>query len=126
MNFKPIKISHKINTKPNRQIADETIYSTRTVDDTEYLIEKIKNIYDPKDKACKRLVQDILNEDDQKYLMAQHDPQTFEIIRDIVRYHYDQFKEDKKMYKITKKKGKEEINLVGDNPLAAYEIIIYI
>ncbi len=119
--FKPIKISHKINTKPNRQIADETIYSTRKVDDTEYLIEKIKNIYDPKDKACKRLIENILNQDDQKYLMAKHDPQTFEIIRDIVRYHYDQFKEDKKMYKVTKKKGKEEITLVGENPLTAYE-----
>lgn len=121
LNFKPIKISHKINTKPNRQIADETIYSTRKVGETEYLIEKISNIYDPKEKKCKRLVQDILNEDDQKYLMAKHDPQTFEMIRDIVKNHYQQFKEDKKTYKVAKKKGKEEITLVGDNPLAAYE-----
>lgn len=48
MHFNPIKISHKVDTKPNRQIADETIYSTRNVDGTDYLIEKIPNIYDPK------------------------------------------------------------------------------
>lgn len=41
MHFNPIKISHKVNTKPNRQIANETIYSTRNVDGTDYLIERI-------------------------------------------------------------------------------------
>lgn len=121
MCFNPIKISHKVNTKPNRQIADETIYSTRNVDGTDYLIEKIPNIYDPKDKKCIRLVQDILNGEDEKYLMAKHDPQTFDLIRDIVKYHYEQFKSDSKMYKASKKKGEEIITLVGENPLTKYK-----
>lgn len=121
MCFNPIKISHKVNTKPNRQIADETIYSTRSVDGTDYLIEKIPNIYDPKDKKCIRLIQDILNGEDEKYLMAKHDPQTFDLIRDIVKYHYEQFKSDSKMYKVTKKKNKEIITLVGENPLTKYK-----
>lgn len=121
MCFNPIKISHKVNTKPNRQIADETIYSTRSVDGTDYLIEKIPNIYDPKDKKCIRLIQDILNGEDEKYLMAKHDPQTFDLIRDIVKYHYEQFKSDSKMYKVTKKKDKEIITLVGENPLTKYK-----
>ena len=121
MCFNPIKISHKVNTKPNRQIADETIYSTRSVDGTDYLIEKIPNIYDPKDKKCIRLIQDILNGEDEKYLMAKHDPQTFDLIRGIVKYHYEQFKSDSKMYKVTKKKDKEIITLVGENPLTKYK-----
>lgn len=121
MCFNPIKISHKVNTKPNRQIADETIYSTRNVDGTDYLIEKIPNIYDPKDKKCIRLVQDISNGEDEKYLMAKHDPQTFDLIRDIVKYHYEQFKSDSKMYKASKKKGEEIITLVGENPLTKYK-----
>lgn len=118
MHFNPIKISHKVDTKPNRQIADETIYSTRNVDGTDYLIEKIPNIYDPKNK---RLVEDILNGNDTKYLMSKHDPQTFDFIRDIVKHHYEQFKSDSKIYKITKKKGEETITLVGDNPLVKYK-----
>lgn len=121
MCFNPIKISHKVNTKPNRQIADETIYSTRNVDGTDYLIEKIPNIYDPKDKKCICLIQDILNGEDEKYLMEKHDPQTFDLIRDIVKYHYEQFKSDSKMYKVTKKKGEEIITLVGENPLTKYK-----
>lgn len=121
MMFKPIKISHKINTKPNRQIADETIYSTRKYNDTDYLIEKISDIYDSKDKKCKRLVEDILNGTDDKYLMAKHDPQTFKLIQDIVKYHYEQYKEDGKTYKTIEKKGKKEISLNGENPLTSYK-----
>ena len=45
MHYPLIKISHKIDTKPNRQISDETIYSTRQVNGTEMLVERIKNIF---------------------------------------------------------------------------------
>lgn len=121
MLFYPIKISHKINTKPNRQIADETIYSTRKYGDTDYLIEKIPDIYDPKDKKCKRLVENILNGTDNIYLMSKHDPQTFQLIQDIIKYHYEQFKDDGKTYKIAEKKGKKKIILNGENPLTSYK-----
>lgn len=126
MIYPPIKISHKINTKPNRQIANETIYSTRSVDGIDYLVEKIADIYDPKEKKCKTLVEDILNHNEQKYLMAQHDPKTFDLIKQIIEYHYAQFHEDPKMYKTEIKERKSgnvktEIKLIGDNPLAKYK-----
>lgn len=125
MIYPPIKISHKINTKPNRQIANETIYSTRSVDGVDYLVEKIADIYDPKEKKCKTLIEDILNHNEQKYLMAQHDPQTFDLIKQVVEYHYAQFHEDTKMYKTEikeRKSGnvKKKIKLIGNNPLTSY------
>lgn len=74
MHYPLIKVSHKIDSKPNRQIADETIYSTRMVDGQEMLVEKIKNIYDPKDKQVFKLVNAIINNETDKYIMAQKDP----------------------------------------------------
>lgn len=70
MRYPLIKISHKIDTKPNRQIADETIYSTRFVDNEQMLVERIKNIYDPspKIKAVVNLVEDIINGTTDKYI----------------------------------------------------------
>ncbi len=123
MIFKPIKISHKIDTKPNRQIAIETIYSTRKYNGADYYVEKISDIYAPTPKAnqCKSLVENILNGKTDIYLMAKHDPQTFKLIQDIVKYHYEQFKDDGKTYKIVEKKGKKEIVLNGENPLASYK-----
>ena len=56
MHYPLIKVSHKIDTKPNRQIADETIYSTRNIEGQDMLVEKIKNIYDPKEKKAIELV----------------------------------------------------------------------
>ena len=114
MAYPPIKISHKINTKPNRQVSDETIYSTRELDGKEMIIQKYKDIYDPKFKA---LTQDILNGKVERYLMARNDPQTFESIAEIIRHHYEQFKDSKDHYKM--KSGK--IELVGENPLTAYK-----
>lgn len=121
MLYEPIKISHKIDAKPNRQIANETIYSTRLVNGEDYLIEKIRNIYDPKNKECITLIEDILNHNDEKYLMAQHDPKTFELLKKIVMDHYAQFHEDPKLYKTEIKEDKVVIKLLGDNPLAKYK-----
>lgn len=44
MHYPLIKVSHKIDTKPNRQIADETIYSTRNIEGQDMLVEKIKEV----------------------------------------------------------------------------------
>lgn len=112
---KVTKFSHKIDTKPNRQIADETIYSTRTINGEQKLIKKFGDIYDPK---FDKLTNDILNKDyENKYLMAIHDPQTFKKFIDIVENHYETFKDDKKVYKLEKNK----IKLVGENPLYIYK-----
>ena len=114
---KPIKISHKIDTKPNRQIADETIYSTRNVDGIDYVVQKYKDIYDPK---FTKLTDDIVNGNEQKYLMAKYDPQTFTMIKDIIMNHFDQFKDSDEYYKKKEKKGKVIYELVGENPLTQY------
>lgn len=112
---KVTKFSHKIDTKPNRKIADDTIYSTRIIEGEEKLIKKYGDIYDPK---FDKLTNDILNESYQnKYLMAIHDPQTFEKIIKIIKVHYDTYKDDSKMY--TLEKGK--IKLKGENPLFSYK-----
>lgn len=121
MLYPPIKISHKIDTKPNRQIADETIYSTRRLEEGDYLIEKIPDIYDPTSKKCKALIEDILNHNEQKYLMAQHDPQTFDTIKKIVEDHYAQFNKDTEIYQIKQKKNQNIIQLTGKNPLAEFK-----
>ena len=112
---KVTKYSHKIDTKPNRQVADETIYSTRCIEGEQKLIKKYGNVYDPK---FDKLTNDILNDEYQsKYLMFIHDPQTFNKIKQIVENHYQTFKDDKKIYIL--KKGK--INLVGENPLYLFK-----
>ena len=113
--YAPIKISHKVDTKPNRQVADETIYSTRIVDGQEKRVMKFKDIYDPK---FKELTEDIINHDaEDKYIMAKKDPATFEEIVRIVLNHYETFKDDPKQY-VKDKKG---VKLKGENPLTAYK-----
>lgn len=119
LSFKPIKISWKVDTKPNRQISDETIYSARITEDGAKLVEKIPNIYDPdkKNKKIKNMINGIIN-DESTLLMKENDPQTFDILKEIVVNHFDTYKESKDYYK-KDKKGKYE--LVGENPLAVYK-----
>lgn len=115
LTYAPIKISHKVDTKPNRQVADETIYSTRIVDGQEKRVMKFKDIYDPK---FKNLTEDIVNgKAEDKYIMAKKDPATFEEIVRIVLNHYETFKNDPKQY-VKDKKG---VKLKGENPLTAYK-----
>lgn len=113
--YAPIKISHKVDTKPNRQVADETIYSTRIVDGQEKRVMKFKDIYDPK---FKNLAEDIVNgKAEDKYIMAKKDSATFKEIVRIVLNHYETFKDDPKQY-VKDKKG---VKLKGENPLTAYK-----
>ena len=116
MEYKPIKLSHKIDTKPNRQIADETIYSTRTVNETEYVVKKYANIYDSKfDKLTNSIIN---NEGKDKWLMYKNDPKTFEIIEKIVMNHFEMFKDDHDKYVQKLEKGKFKYYLKGpNNPL---------
>lgn len=116
MHYPLIKVSHKIDTKPNRQIADETIYSTRFVNGAEMLVEKVKNIYDPKEKAAITLVNNIINNETDKYIMASKDPQTFNKIKEVVMNHFETYKESKEYYIINK--GKYELK--STNPLTLY------
>jgi len=113
--YAPIKISHKVDTKPNRQVANDTIYSTRIVDGEEKRVMKFKDIYDPK---FKELTEDVINNAaENKYIMAKKDPATFEEISRIILDHYETFKDDPKQYVM----GKDGVKLKGENPLTAYK-----
>lgn len=118
MHHQPIKISHKIDTKPNRQVADKTIYSTRMVNQEEQVVKKYKDIYAPDFTA---LAEDILNGKEDKYLMYQHDPQTFAIIRDIVMDHFQTYQDDPDIYSKKISKTVVEYTIKGkNNPLSVY------
>ena len=117
MHYPLIKVSHKIDTKPNRKIADETIYSTRNIEGQDMLVEKIKNIYDPKEKKAIELVNNIINDDTDKYIMKHKDSQTFEKIKEVVLNHFNDYKDSKEYYVIDKK-GK--YSLKEESPLTSY------
>ena len=117
MHYPLIKVSHKIDTKPNRQIADETIYSTRNIEGQDMLVEKIKNIYDPKEKKAIELANNIINDDTDKYIMKHKDPQTFEKIKEVVLNHFNDYKDSKEYYVIDKN-GK--YSLKEESPLTSY------
>ena len=92
------KYSYKVDRKPNRQVADATIYSTRTgvvkdskgdksfkidVDSEEhYVVAKIKDIY--QDNDAKRFM-DRYKKDKTQFLMYHHDPQTFKILEEVMK-----------------------------------------
>lgn len=118
--YPPIKISHKIDTKPNRKIARDTIYSSRLTENGEMLVERIKDIYAPSDKQVKQMIEDIIN-DESRLLMKDNDPQTYDILKDIVMHDFETFKDSPKHYKSETKNGVIKYQLVGDNPLLRYK-----
>lgn len=71
------KFSWKIDSKPNRSISDQTIYSTRRFGKDDYIIKK-DNIYDMNKEKAKKFFEKV--QDQEKLLMYQHDPETFNII----------------------------------------------
>lgn len=103
-NYKVEKFSWMVDTKPNRSIADQTIYSTREVNGDHFVVKKYKDIYANKmgTKFCP-IADDIMNGNIDRYLMHKNDPLTWSIMEDIVRKYYDQFKEDKDKISINKK-----------------------
>lgn len=115
-NLKVIKFSHKVDTKPNRAIADETIYSTRIIDGQDKVIKKYKDIYDSSFTA---LANDIINKQyENKYLMAMHDPQTFSVIKDYIEHWYNEFKNDETKINLKDKGVKKPFK---KNPLSDYK-----
>lgn len=120
--YPPIKISHKVDTKPNRQIADETIYSIRKKGDEDKLIGKY-DIYAPKDTTGNKvsvMIEGIIN-NESTLLMKDNDPQTYKILEDIVMHDFEMFKDSKEHYKKETKKGITKYKLVGENPLSRYK-----
>lgn len=84
-----IKYSHKVDKKVNRAISDATLYSTRKIEDDDYIVEKYKNIYDnnTSKKVIKKIKDDISQYKDpneSKILMRKHDNKTFEKLVKII------------------------------------------
>ena len=80
------RFSYKIDSKVNRQVCDETIYSTRKYDGNEYVIKKFKNIYDKEGESLTKLFS---NGNGNKLLMYRNDRQTYDILQKI----YDEYKD---------------------------------
>lgn len=84
-NYKNYKYSHKVDMKPNRQLMDDTLYSTRKRDNKEYIIRKYKDIYN---KDNDRLVK-MVKKDPEKLLMFHHDPKTFDTLKQLIDRYAD-------------------------------------
>jgi len=89
------KFSWKIDSKPNRTISDQTIYSTRRFGKDDYIIKK-ENLYDMKKDRAKKFFEEV--KDQEKLLMYRHDPETFNIILKA----YEQYKHETYPFKIYK------------------------
>lgn len=85
---KDIKYSWKIDTKPNRQISDETIYSTRIINDVHRVVKKYNDIYSIESSKLKGIFSE---KNKVNLLVYQHDIKTFEIILKA----YEQYEHEK-------------------------------
>ena len=82
-----ILFAYQQDSKVNRKISDATIYTTRKRGDEEITVAKIKDIYSIEgyDEFLK-----VYQKDPSKFLMAQHDPVTFEkVIKVIIETYPD-------------------------------------
>lgn len=81
--FEIQKFSHRVDKKPNRQLINDTLYSTRNIEGTEYVIESIKDIYSKNNDKIK----DKFKKDPSKFLMYRNDPKTFEKLENIFKQY---------------------------------------
>lgn len=103
-----IKYSHKVDRKPNRTMTNQTLYSTREKDGDKYVVGKIKNIYELDKKGFDSLKKRI-DKDPDSFLMAQHDPKTWELVLKVMDEHShadNPFQDFKKQHGYIKKDGK--------------------
>lgn len=84
--FEIQKFSHRVDKKPNRQLINDTLYSTRNIEGTEYVVQTLKNIYSKDNKDVKKLIE----KDPSIFLMYQHDPKTFEKIQMVMKQYSDE------------------------------------
>lgn len=81
-----VKYSHKVDRKPNRTMTNQTLYSTREKDGEKYTVGKVKNIYELDKKGFENLKKKIDKNPD-AFLMAQHDPKTWELVLKVIEEH---------------------------------------
>jgi len=81
-----LKYSHKVDRKPNRTMTNQTLYSTREKDNEKYTVGKVKNIYELDKKGFNSLKKKI-DKNPENFLMAQHDPKTWELVVKVIEEH---------------------------------------
>ena len=87
-NYKDFKYAHWVDKKPNRQLINDTLYSTRVSDDgRERVVRVIKDIYSKQNESLKKRME----KSPESFLMYQHDRKTFEQLQLI----FEQYKGEK-------------------------------
>ncbi|WP_261676359.1 type II CRISPR RNA-guided endonuclease Cas9 [Staphylococcus sp. HMSC055C03] len=82
--FKDYKYSHRVDKKPNRELVNDTLYSTRKDDKGNTLIiNNIKGLYDKDNDKLKNLIK----KSPEKLLMYHHDPQTYQKLKTIMEQY---------------------------------------
>ncbi len=104
-----VKFSWKIDTKPNRSLTDDTIYSTRLIDDTHYVVKKYKDIYSMTSVELEKIFDH--QEKRSKLLIYRNDEKTYQHIYDIYQAYkfeklpFDAYRKDHGYVKKYSKKG---------------------
>ena len=78
-----IKFSYKVDRKINRSISDQTIYSTRKVNDEDWIVKKYKDIYD--NKTAETITKMFKDGTSTKLLVYKNDKQTYDLLETIVK-----------------------------------------
>ena len=119
--LRPQKYSHKVDRKPNRQLYDQQIKSTRTCLNAKgkeeiYVVTKYKNIYTVGLGSCGDKLKKRILEKPESLLMYRNDQETFKKFREIVDFYNDAknpfaeyFKEHGPIKKFAKKDNGPEI-----------------
>lgn len=84
-----IKYSWKIDTKPNRRLADDTIYSTRIINKEHRVVKTYKNIYDLTNKQLEKIFSE---KERENLLVFRHDKQTFNKLLEIYQQYVHESK----------------------------------
>lgn len=81
------KYSHKVDRKPNRELYNQQIKSTRDKEGKTYIIGKYKNIYGKGPGNSGEKLKKRIQESPEDLLMYHHDPKTFEKLVEIVEVY---------------------------------------
>ncbi|MCE5154449.1 type II CRISPR RNA-guided endonuclease Cas9 [Staphylococcus hyicus] len=98
--FEIRKFSHRVDKKPNRQLINDTLYSTRNIDGIEYVVESIKDIYSVNNDKVKTK----FKKDPHRLLMYRNDPQTFEKFEKVFKQYESEKNPFAKYYEETGEK----------------------
>ncbi|PSL46969.1 CRISPR-associated Csn1 family endonuclease [Salsuginibacillus halophilus] len=109
--FPNYKYSHRIDQKPNRQLMNDTLYSTRKVEGEEYVIGKVADLYNPDNEKVKKQ----FDKNPESFLMYTHDPKTFEKLK-VVMEQYKEFKNPLAAYHQEKETMLTKYSKKGNGP----------